>query len=114
MFDPTYAPDVDVPEFPVTCPGCGGSGSGDPALGDHYFGVVEPGSIPPCDRCNGDGVVAGLAPPVSDQVRLELIGGNWWWGAGPPRLPIAESLDVALGWCARLSPGAREWIEVGW
>lgn len=39
----------------ITCAECKG-GRGDPnAEGDYYHGQLEPGSIPPCPECNGDG-----------------------------------------------------------
>jgi len=53
------------------CPWCRGY-RGDPDVeGDRYFGVVEPGSIPPCPVCNGD----GACPPVPVTGRQ----GVWAW-----------------------------------
>lgn len=47
----------------VKCPDCDGTGQGDPNEGWNYHGYVEPGSIPPCDRCYGTGEPLKLPPP---------------------------------------------------
>ena len=72
---------VQVP-YVVGCDVCDNSGQEDPNVyGWHYYGALEPGSVPPCAACDGDtyGDLARFIPassgieyPVGE--RVEVVG----------------------------------------
>ena len=61
---------VQVP-YVVGCDVCDNSGQEDPNVyGWHYYGALEPGSVPPCAACDGDtyGDLARFIPASSGTV----------------------------------------------
>ncbi len=78
------------------CRPCGGTGIGDPAEGWSYYGTTEPGSIPPCDACAGEGLAMGtLVGPVHQTHPVPA-----WWKRTAMRVlcGVGVRVDRAVRW----------------